>query len=115
MVTIKKGELNTVGFSVSELSNCGEPFEYRFELVSEDSEAITFSFVKTPINASSRLQIFEIDEPTDVAFQVEGYYSYSIYQTTSNNLVEIGLLRVVGDEETPQTVTDSTNPQVYGN
>lgn len=114
MVTIKKGIVNFVGFTLSELSICGEHAEYRMEFTSENSEDVKYILTKTPINSSKRLQEFEIDEGAEVTFALEGYYSYEIYQTTSNNLVEVGLLRVFGSESTTQVVTESTNPQVYG-
>ena len=113
MVTIKKGILNKIGFSLSELSICGEPEEYRMEFISENTKDLQYSITKTPINISTRLQVFEIDEPTEIDFAVEGYYAYEIYQTTSDNLVEIGILRVEGADEVIQTITNSKNPQVY--
>lgn len=110
---ITKGIVNKVGFTLAELSICDEPAEYRMVFTSENSPAISYELVKTPINTGKRLQIFEIDEPTEVDFQLEGYYSYEIYQTTSNNLVETGLIMVEGPEEVIPTVTQSSNPQVY--
>lgn len=113
MVTIKKNMVNKVGFTLSELSICGEPAEYRMVFTSQDSEGVTYELTKTPVNTGSRLQIFEIEEGVEVDFQLEGYYSYEIYQTQSDNLVEVGLLRVARTITTPQTVSTSTNPQVY--
>lgn len=105
--------VNKVGFSLRELSICGEPFEYRMEFKSENSEAVNYSLVKTPINLSERLQIFEIDEGNEIDFELTGYYAYEIFQTTSNNLVEVGLIRVEGSEVQDQTM-NAQNPQVYG-
>ncbi len=106
--------VNKVGFSLRELSICGEPFEYRMEFKSENSEAISYTLTKTPINLSERLQIFLIDEGVEIDFELTGYYSYEIYQTTSNNLVEVGLIRVKGKQFPEQTINNATNPQVYG-
>jgi hypothetical protein len=114
MISIVKGTLNKLGLSVSELSNCDEPFEYRIDFVSENSEDLKYSVTKTPTNASNRLQIFEIEEGVDVTFALDGYYSYEVYQTTSDNLVEVGLLRVVSQEVAVPTIPESKNPQVYG-
>jgi hypothetical protein len=105
--------LNRVGFSLSELSICGEPAQYRMVFKSENSEAVSYEITKAPVNASQRLQVFEIEEGVDVDFAAEGYYSYEIYQTQSNNLVEVGLLRVQGPIEQVQTVSTVKNPQVY--
>jgi len=105
--------LNKVGFTLSELSICGEPAEYRMVFVSENSKDVTYELTKIPINLSTRLQVFEIDEGTEIDFAVEGFYTYEIYQTQSDNLVEVGLLRVQGAGENLQTVTTTKNPQVY--
>lgn len=113
MINIQKGTLNRVGFSLSELSICGEPFEYRMEFKSENSEDINYQLIKTPLNLSNRLQMFEIDEGNEIDFELEGYYTYEIYQTASNNLVEIGLLRVVGPATQEQVMSQAINPQVY--
>lgn len=113
MVTIRKDMLNRVGFSLSELSICGEPAEYRMIFTSENSEGLSYQITKTPVNASQRLQVFEIEEGVDVDFAAEGYHTYEIYQTQSNNLVEVGLLRVQGTIEQIQTVSTVKNPQVY--
>lgn len=114
MVTITKGTVNKVGFSLRELSICGEPFEYRMEFKSENSEAVSYELTKTPINLSERLQIFLIDEGTEIDFELTGFYAYEIYQTTSNNLVEVGLMRVEGPELQDPTINNAKNPQVYG-
>lgn len=106
--------LNKVGFTLSELSICSEPLEYELKFTSEDSEDIQYTLVRIPANLSQRLQIFEITEGVDVTFEVEGYYSYEIRQTTSGNLVEVGLLRVEGENAVEQVITTATNPQVYG-
>jgi hypothetical protein len=113
MITIVKGLVNKVGLSLSELSICGEPTEYRMEFKSENSPDIFLSLVKSPINLSNRLQIFEIEEGQDISFDIEGYYSYEVYQTTSNNLVETGLLKVEGPSTVGQVVTTNQNVQVY--
>lgn len=114
MINIRKGQVNRVGLSLSELSIPGDPETYRFELKSENSEAITHTFIKSPILTSQRIQIFEIEEGVDVTLTLNGYYSYEIYQTTGNNLVEVGLLRVANEDDTTQKYTDSTKSQVYG-
>jgi hypothetical protein len=114
MINIRKGQVNRVALSLSELSILTDPDTYRFELKSENSEAIAHTFTKTPIIASERVQIFEIEEGVDVTLTLGGYYSYEIYQTTANNLVEVGLLRVATDADTTQKYTDSTKSQVYG-
>lgn len=106
--------VNKVGFSLRELSFCGEPFEYRMEFKSENSDAINYQLIKTPINLSERLQIFEIDEGNEIDFELTGYYSYEIFQTTSNNLVEVGLLRVEKEDSEDPTMNYTKNPQVYG-
>lgn len=112
-MVITKGIVNKVGFSLKELAICDEDFEYRMVFVSENSNDIELELIKTPINASDRLDVFEIDEPNEIDFPTLGYYSYSIYQTTSNNLVETGLLRVEGPTLENTTVTASKNPRVY--
>jgi hypothetical protein len=114
VVTIKKGIINKLGFTLNELIICDENMEFLFKFTSENSAQFTYEVIKSPINISQRLQIFEFDEPNDIAFEFEGYYSYEIYQTTSNNLVEVGLLRVEGDSEQMQQLTNAKNPQVYG-
>lgn len=114
MINIRKGQLNKVGLSLSELSIVGDPEEYRFELKSENSKDVTHTFTKTPVSSTSRMQLFEITEPTDVAFTLTGYYTYEIYQTTANNLVEVGLLRVVAENEEVQEYEPSGTDQVYG-
>ena len=106
--------LNKVGFTLSELAICEDTMEFKMVFTSEDSEAVKYELTKTPINLGPRLQIFEIDEGTEIDFAIEGYYSYEIYQTTANNLVEVGLLRVVGSDFIEQTIPTSINPQVYG-
>lgn len=113
MVTIKKGILNKIGFTLSELAICEDALEFLFKFTSEDSADLVYEITLSPINASERLQVFELTEGVDIDFAVEGYYSYEIYQTTSNNLVETGLLRVEGATEEPQTITNAKNPQVY--
>lgn len=114
MVTIKKGILNRVGFSVKELANCEDPMEFTFRFTSENSEGIVQEITMSPVNLGSRLQVFEITEGTDVIFDLEGYYSYEIRQTAQNNLVEVGLVRVEGEDENNPTFTTSKNTQVYG-
>lgn len=113
MVTIRKNIVNIVGFSLSELSFCDEPLVYRMVFKSENSEGVQYTLEKEPVNISNRLQVFHIEEGTEIVFELEGYYSYEIYQTESDNLVETGLLRVVGENFQEQKVTDSVNPQVY--
>jgi hypothetical protein len=115
MITIRKNMINRVGFSLSELSIFGEPSEYRMEFTCEDSNVIKYTLTKTPVNVSNRLQEFEIVEGVEIDFEVTGFYSYEIYQTTSDNLVEVGLLRVIGTPNEIQTVQNSKSPQVYGN
>jgi len=110
---ITKGTLNRVGFSLAELAIWTDPMEFRIVLISENSPLLNYELIKTPINAGKRLQIFEIDEGVEIDFAAEGYYSYQIYQTAANNLVEVGLLRVEGVEEQLPTITSSKNPQVY--
>ena len=106
--------VNKIGFTLKELSFCGEPFEYRMEFKSENSEAVSYELTKTPINLGERLQVFEIDEGNEIDFELTGYYAYEIYQTTSNNLVEVGLLRVESQEVQDPTINNAQNPQVYG-
>ena len=113
MVTITKGILNKIGFTLSELVICEEAMEFKFVFTSENSKDVTYEITLTPLNVSERLQVFELDEPTDIDFALEGYYSYEVYQTTSNNLVETGLIRVEGASETTQQLTNTKNPQVY--
>ena len=83
-------------------------------MASENSDDINYELIKTPVNLGSRLQVFEIEEGTEIDFSLEGYYNYEIYQTTSNNLVEVGLLRVQQESPTEQILTNHTNIQVYG-
>ncbi len=106
--------MNKIGFSLKELSLCNEPLEYRMVFISENSDQVKYELTKQPVNLSSRLQVFEIAEGQEIDFAVDGYYSYEIYQTTSNNLVEVGLLRVYSDSDISQIITISKDPQVYG-
>ncbi len=114
MIHIRKGQINKVGLSLQELSVIGDPEEYRFELKSENSKAIAHTLTLTPDSSTARMQVFEIEEGVDVTFTSEGFYSYEIYQTTANNLVEVGLLRVVGADEVVIEYPQSGNAQVYG-
>lgn len=114
MINIRKGQVNVVLLSLSELSICGDLQEYRFELKSENSKDIAFAFTKQPVSSTSRGQRFEIEEGVDVTLPLGGYYSCEIYQTTANNLVEVDLLRVAVDEDTTQAYNDTSTSQVYG-
>lgn len=114
MINILKGQVNRVSLSLSELSITGDPEEYRFELKSESSKDITHSFILEPVSSTSRAQVFEIEEGVDVVFTVDGYYSYEVYQTNANNLVEVGLLRVITDQSDAQQYPNTSISQVYG-
>lgn len=114
MIHIRKDRVNRVSLSLSELSICGDPEEYRFELKSENSNDIAYTFIKEPVSSTSRLQTFEIEEGVDVTLPLGGYYSVEIYQTAANNLVEVDLLRVATEDETTQEYTDTSTSQVYG-
>jgi len=112
-MVINKGIVNVVGFSLKELANCDEPFEYRMVFTSENSKDVELTLIKTPISSSDRLDVFEIDEPNEIDFPLEGYYHYNIYQTTSDNLVETGILKVEGADEQAATVNTSKTKRVY--
>lgn len=123
MIHIRKGQLNRIGLSLRELSIATDPEEYRFDFVSENSKDVSRSVTLTPVSSTVRLQVFEIWEPVPPAqkplppsleFPLTGYYNYEVYQTASNNLVEVGLLKVVGEDEVIQEYIEQGNSQVYG-
>lgn len=109
--------MNLIGLSLRELSIDGDPEEYRFEFTSENSKDVKVILTKIPSSSTNRLQVFSIPEGvgyTPVDFPITGYYSYEVYQTTGNNLVEVGLLRVIGEGEVVQEHISTANQQVYG-
>lgn len=112
-MVINKGIVNVVGFSLRELSICDEPFEYKLIFTSENTKDIQLPIVKTPISSTPRLDVFELDEPNEIDFPVDGYYSYEIFQTTSGNLVETGILKVIGEEEESTRVNTIKTRRVY--
>lgn len=114
MIHIRKNQLNKIALSLSELSISTDPQEYRFEFTSENSKDISYSLTLEPVSSTERLQVFEIEEGVDITFDKVGYYNYEVYQTTGNNLVETGLLRVIGEQQVVQQHISSANQQVYG-
>ena len=100
--------------TLSELSICEDVQEYRFKFTSENSNDYVEELVASPTNTSGRLQVFNIEEGVDITFPHCGYYSYEVYQTTQNNLVEVGLLRVRENVTSSPIVTFDQNVQVYG-
>lgn len=114
MIHVYKDQINKIGLTLSELSVPGDPEEYRFEFTSENSKDVKYSLTLTPTSSTKRLQIFDIEEGEDVIFDLPGFYSYEVYQTAANNLVEVGLLRVIAEEETAQEYISTSKAQVYG-
>ena len=114
MIHITKDQLNKIDLTLRELSILTDPEEYHFIFTSEDSKDIVVELTTEPTTSTERIQTFEITEGTDVTFDLPGYYSYEVYQTAQNNLVETGLLRVLGAEEAPIVYPESGKTQVYG-
>lgn len=113
MIHIRKNLLNKIGLTLRELSIEGEPEEYLLNFVSENSKDVTCSIITVPVSSTNRLQVFEFTEGTDITFENTGFYSYDVYQTTSNNFVETGLVRVIGEDEVVQEHISTVIQQVY--
>jgi hypothetical protein len=127
-MVINKNTVNKVIFTLAEKTTL-DPVYYLFELTNlADKSVITFT--TTDISANKyRYNEFEIEDTTSenhllgkVDFELEGDYTYNIYEQSSSTnlevlnaggLVESGRIRVIGTATEIPTFTTSQNIKVF--
>lgn len=126
MILLRKNQLNKIAVTLSELKNDLLPSNWLFvfHLEQDQGDGNNTKRLQLPDLGVSdkRYNYFELTEGTDVTFDFEGKYTYKCYQMpndtstdeTLGELVEVGMMLLVGEEETKYVNTVSTNTYING-
>lgn len=132
MQIITKGTNSTLVFTLTEKSTLTNPY-YLFSLKNQ-TEMVRYNFISADLSAyPERFNKFLVTETTGtqnltsgvITLGEKGFYEYEIYEQSSSsnlniinatNLVEIGLIKVEGSEDT-YTAYDNQDKDIitYGN
>ena len=135
MILINKDSSNVRSFTLNELVEGSDPFDFLFSFTNDTTNQ-TVTFHATDISvATERYNQFDIIETTvedlynaEVTLSPEGYWSYIVYQMPQESppnlnpddavkILEIGKVLVKGEAPTNATFTtnDNTNNVVFDN
>ena len=122
MITINKGEANTFDLTLSEKATLTNPF-YLFVFQSDITKDYTRKVIADTSLYARRFNRFEITEGTDITFNPTGFWHYKVYEQTSSTntdetqstgLVEVGKLKVIGDDTTRAKHSTTRTYKAYG-
>lgn len=94
-----------------------------FEFINDQNNEKSYAVLRKETSPTCRFDSFTLIEPTDVSFEVAGYYSYNIYQQDNNlnldpelseGLVEKGRLKVIETESSGTEYENDNTSVIYG-
>lgn len=124
MILLRKNQLNKIAVTLSELKNnlIASNWLFVFELEqSQGDEEYVYRIQLLDQNAfDTRYNLFELIEGTDLTLPIEGSYKYYCYQMpddistdeTQGELVETGMMLLVGEDETEYTHSVASNTYI---
>lgn len=122
MLQVEKGKTNNLVTTVTELTTIENAF-YLFEFINDQNNEKSYAVLRKETSPTCRFDSFTLIEPTDVSFEVAGYYSYNIYQQDNNlnldpelseGLVEKGRLKVIETESSGTEYENDNTSVIYG-
>ena len=126
MMLIQQNQLNKIALTLSELANENLPnywlFVFKLEQSQGDEEYSKRVQLPDLSVSTERYNYFELTEGTDVDFDLVGFYEYYVYQMPNNTstneldgeLVEVGKMKLVGEDELEYVHSVSTNTYING-
>jgi hypothetical protein len=112
MLKIKKGQVNQLTVTASELTTISNPI-FEWEFTHSQSRAVVTETLNNISQSVPRYDLFILDEGVNVTFPFEGQYTYKITEEQTGVICEIGRAEVFGADPIDHDHSENAIDKIY--
>jgi len=112
MLTINKGQLNSLTVTATELTTVSNPI-FVFEFTHSQSREVVTCTLNNESNSTARFDEFFLDEGVDATFPFDGQYTYKITEEQTGIILEIGRANVFKAEPVDHDYSNDLTDKIY--